>query len=49
VRIPVQLRMVLVLHDMEELSSDQVAQILGLKGEPFGFGFTGLAFRYAKR
>jgi RNA polymerase sigma-70 factor (ECF subfamily) len=30
-RIPVQLRMVLVLHDMEELSTDQVAQILGLQ------------------
>lgn len=30
-RIPVQLRMVLVLHDMEELKTEQVAQILGLK------------------
>jgi RNA polymerase sigma-70 factor (ECF subfamily) len=30
-RIPVQLRMVLVLHDMEDLSTDQVAQILGLQ------------------
>jgi RNA polymerase sigma-70 factor (ECF subfamily) len=30
-RIPVQLRIVLVLHDMEELKSDQVAQILGLQ------------------
>jgi RNA polymerase sigma-70 factor (ECF subfamily) len=30
-RIPVQLRIVLVLHDMEELSTEQVAQILGLQ------------------
>lgn len=30
-RIPTGLRMVLVLHDMEELSSEQVAQILGLQ------------------
>jgi RNA polymerase sigma-70 factor (ECF subfamily) len=30
-RIPVQLRMVLVLHDMEDLSTDQVAQVLGLQ------------------
>jgi len=30
-RIPAPLRMVLVLHDMEELSTDQVATILGLK------------------
>lgn len=30
-RIPPPLRMVLVLHDMEELSTDQVATILGLK------------------
>jgi RNA polymerase sigma-70 factor (ECF subfamily) len=30
-RIPVQLRIVLVLHDMEELKTEQVAQILGLK------------------
>ncbi|MDR3776439.1 MAG: sigma-70 family RNA polymerase sigma factor [Terracidiphilus sp.] len=30
-RIPVQLRVVLVLHDMEELSTDQVAQILALQ------------------
>jgi RNA polymerase sigma-70 factor (ECF subfamily) len=29
--IPVQLRIVLVLHDMEELTTDQVAQILGLQ------------------
>jgi RNA polymerase sigma-70 factor (ECF subfamily) len=30
-RIPAPLRMVLVLHDMEELSTDQVATILGLQ------------------
>jgi RNA polymerase sigma-70 factor (ECF subfamily) len=30
-RIPPPLRMVLVLHDMEELDTDQVATILGLK------------------
>jgi RNA polymerase sigma-70 factor (ECF subfamily) len=30
-RIPVQLRMVLVLHDMEELTTEQVAQILDLQ------------------
>jgi RNA polymerase sigma-70 factor (ECF subfamily) len=29
--IPVQLRLVLVLHDMEELTTDQVAQILDLQ------------------
>lgn len=29
-RTPVQLRMVFALHDMEELGTDQVAQILGL-------------------
>lgn len=30
-RIPAQLRMVLVLHDMEELSSEQIANILGIR------------------
>lgn len=30
-RVPPQLRIVLVLHDMEELDTDLVAQILGLK------------------
>ena len=30
-RIPAALRMVLVLHDMEELSTDEVAKVLGLK------------------
>jgi RNA polymerase sigma-70 factor, ECF subfamily len=30
-RIPAALRMVLVLHDMEELSTDEVATVLGLK------------------
>src|SRR5664280_55865 len=30
-RIPVQLRIVLVLHDMEELTTEQVAQILNLQ------------------
>jgi RNA polymerase sigma-70 factor, ECF subfamily len=30
-RIPAPLRMVLVLHDMEELDTEQVAQILGLQ------------------
>jgi RNA polymerase sigma-70 factor, ECF subfamily len=30
-RIPTPLRMVLVLHDMEELTSEQIAQILGLQ------------------
>ena len=30
-RIPAQLRIVLVLHDMEELTTEQVAQILGLR------------------
>lgn len=30
-RVPVQLRMVLVLHDMEELTTEQVAQILNLQ------------------
>lgn len=30
-RLPVPLRMVLVLHDMEELASEQIAQILGLQ------------------
>src|SRR6266567_8890032 len=30
-RIPVQLRIVLVLHDMEELKTEQVGQILGLQ------------------
>jgi RNA polymerase sigma-70 factor (ECF subfamily) len=30
-RLPVQLRMVLVLHDMEELSSEQIAKILNLQ------------------
>ncbi len=30
-QIPVQLRLVLVLHDMEELTTEQVAQILGLQ------------------
>jgi len=30
-RLPPQLRMVLVLHDMEELASEQIAQILGLQ------------------
>ncbi len=30
-RIPAPLRIVLVLHDMEELNTDQVAQILGLQ------------------
>ena len=30
-RIPVQLRIVLVLHDMEELTTEQVAQVLALK------------------
>jgi RNA polymerase sigma-70 factor, ECF subfamily len=29
--IPVSLRLVLVLHDMEELSTDEVAQVLGLQ------------------
>jgi RNA polymerase sigma-70 factor (ECF subfamily) len=31
-RIPAPLRMVLVLHDMEELTTEQVATILGLQG-----------------
>ena len=31
VRIPTPLRMVLVLHDMEELSSEQIAKILDLQ------------------
>jgi RNA polymerase sigma-70 factor, ECF subfamily len=30
-RLPVSLRMVLVLHDMEELSTDETAAVLGLK------------------
>lgn len=30
-QLPAQLRIVLVLHDMEELSTDEVAQILGLQ------------------
>lgn len=30
-RIPTPLRMVLVLHDMEELSSEQIANILGIQ------------------
>jgi RNA polymerase sigma-70 factor (ECF subfamily) len=30
-RIPAQLRIVLVLHDMEELTTEQVARILGLQ------------------
>ena len=30
-RIPAPLRMVLVLHDMEELDTEQVAKILGLQ------------------
>ncbi len=30
-RVPVQLRIVLVLHDMEELTTEQVAQILNLQ------------------
>jgi RNA polymerase sigma-70 factor, ECF subfamily len=30
-RMPTQLRLVLVLHDMEDLSSEQIAQILGLQ------------------
>src|SRR5208337_544581 len=30
-RIPANLRIVLVLHDMEELTTEQVAQILGLQ------------------
>jgi len=30
-RIPVQLRIVLVLHDMEEMTTEQVAQILDLQ------------------
>ena len=30
-RIPAQLRIVLVLHDMEELTTEEVAEILGLK------------------
>ncbi len=30
-RLPTPLRMVLVLHDMEELSSEEIARILGLK------------------
>jgi RNA polymerase sigma-70 factor (ECF subfamily) len=30
-RIPVALRLVLVLHDMEELTSEEVAQVLGLQ------------------
>ena len=30
-RIPAQLRIVLVLHDMEELTTEQVAQVLGLR------------------
>jgi RNA polymerase sigma-70 factor (ECF subfamily) len=30
-RIPVQLRIVLVLHDMEELTTEQIAQILALQ------------------
>lgn len=30
-RMPVELRIVLVLHDMEELKTEQVAQILGLQ------------------
>jgi RNA polymerase sigma-70 factor (ECF subfamily) len=30
-RVPPQLRIVLVLHDMEELTTEQVAQILGLQ------------------
>jgi RNA polymerase sigma-70 factor, ECF subfamily len=30
-RLPTPLRMVLVLHDMEELTSDQIANILGLQ------------------
>jgi len=30
-RVPPRLRMVLVLHDMEELSTEEVAQVLGLK------------------
>jgi len=30
-RIPTPLRMVLVLHDMEELTSEQIAEILGLQ------------------
>ena len=32
-RIPAALRIVLVLHDMEELSSEQIARILGLQVE----------------
>lgn len=30
-RIPIALRMVLVLHDMEELTTEEVAQVLGLQ------------------
>jgi len=40
-RVPPALRIVLVLHDMEELTTEQVAQVLSLNRERLGFGFIG--------
>ena len=48
-RIPAQLRMVLVLHDMEELDTDQVATILGLKTGRFASVCIGRVWQSAKR
>jgi len=40
-RIPATLRIVLVLHDMEELTTEQVAQILDLRQGPSAFAYIG--------
>jgi RNA polymerase sigma-70 factor (ECF subfamily) len=40
-RIPAPLRIVLVLHDMEELTTEQVAQFSNFSRERCGFGFIG--------
>ena len=47
-RIPAQLRIVLVLHDMEELTTEQVAQVLGLQPGTVGPASTGRVWLYAR-
>ena len=48
-RVSAQLRIVLVLHDMEELTTEQVAQVLGLQPGTVGSASIGRALLYARR
>ena len=48
-RIPAQLRIVLVLHDMEELTTEQVARVLGLQPGTVRPASIGLVLPCARR